>query len=628
MKLSITGACHFVNRMFEACGTFQWAREFLMNSLEANATRVEFGIEWQAVQKSGIYRRTIIDNADGMDGEELIRFFSTLGAGGKKIGGIHENFGVGAKIASLPWNPEGVVVISYKRGRGAMIWIVLDSDSGEYELVEFDIEGRKTCAAVPAVIEGIDWNAIRPQWLKDHGTIVVLMGSEEHPDTVLGNPNASESDIKGLSVYLNTRFWDLNGFDVKVVELRSERKSLWPQKATERDDSRRPNNRRIRGARYFLTEINAPRGRLKETGTVSLDGDRVTAEWYLWDGERPGIHSYAKESGYIALRYKGEIFQLTSNKTHFRWFGISESAVQQNLTIIIEPQLYEPNHRPFGIYPDQSRNRLLFTGNGEKGLEIPLSDWGLKFAENMPGPILEAIRRARGDIAGSMNDEEYRKRLQDKFGNRWTMKVLFKANDEQETRPGTLTGQSRNIYERSPSEGGGRRPRKRKAVKVVQLRPEGAPEGGARVIEAATPVDVPRFRMAHADEFERPWHLAAWVPNDPEGPTVLINVDSPILEEIIDYHQRDYPDIYGEEVAKVVCQVFGEVGCCKIAHSQKLAKEVPEEELNRDYRSEQALTVALMGLIAEESLIAQRLGRLGLRRTAPQLTHTAAGRSS
>ena len=134
--------------------------------------------------------------------------------------------------------------------------------------------------------------------------------------------------------------------------------------------------------------------------------------------------------------------------------------------------------------------------------------------------------------------------------------------------------------------------------------------------------------MAHADEFERPWHLAAWVPNDPEGPTVLINVDSPILEEIIDYHQRDYPDIYGEEVAKVVCQVFGEVGSCKIAHSQKLAKEVPEEELNRDYRSEQALTVALMGLIAEESLIAQRLGRLGLRRSAPQLTHTAAGRSS
>jgi len=31
--------------------------------------------------------------------------------------------------------------------------------------------------------------------------------------------------------------------------------------------------------------------------------------------------------------------------------------------------------------------------------------------------------------------------------------------------------------------------------------------------------------MARADQFERSWHLAAWVPNDPEAPTVLINVD-------------------------------------------------------------------------------------------------------
>jgi CDGSH-type Zn-finger protein len=49
-----------------------------------------------------------------MSAEELVQFFSTLGAGGKKIGGVHDNFGVGAKVASLPWNPEGIVVVSYK----------------------------------------------------------------------------------------------------------------------------------------------------------------------------------------------------------------------------------------------------------------------------------------------------------------------------------------------------------------------------------------------------------------------------------------------------------------------------------------------------------------------------------
>jgi hypothetical protein len=44
-KLSIVGASVFVNRMLEACGNYQWAREFLKNSLEANATKVDFGIE-------------------------------------------------------------------------------------------------------------------------------------------------------------------------------------------------------------------------------------------------------------------------------------------------------------------------------------------------------------------------------------------------------------------------------------------------------------------------------------------------------------------------------------------------------------------------------------------------------
>src|ERR1700722_7441690 len=127
-KLAIVGASHFVNRMFEACGNYQWAREFLKNSLEAGATKVEFGIEWQAVEKEGVYRRTIPDNGQGMTRDELLLFFSTLGEGAKRIGGVHDNFGVGAKIASLPWNPEGMVVISYAACKPAMIYIQLDDD--------------------------------------------------------------------------------------------------------------------------------------------------------------------------------------------------------------------------------------------------------------------------------------------------------------------------------------------------------------------------------------------------------------------------------------------------------------------------------------------------------------------
>ena len=173
-KLAIVGASHFVNRMFEACGNYQWAREFLKNSIEAEATKVEFGIEWQAVEKFGVYRRTVADNGIGMSKDELLRFFSTLGEGAKRIGGIHDNFGVGAKIASLPWNPEGVVVISYKDGKRSMIQIELDPDSADYELVEFQSEKGTAYVINPAEVDwgnGINWSAVAPEWARQHGTI-------------------------------------------------------------------------------------------------------------------------------------------------------------------------------------------------------------------------------------------------------------------------------------------------------------------------------------------------------------------------------------------------------------------------------------------------------------------------
>jgi hypothetical protein len=421
-KLDIVGASVWVGRMFEACGNYQWAREFLKNSLEAGATQIEFGIEWQAVEKAGIYRRVISDNGVGMTRDELLRFFSTLGEGAKRIGGIHDNFGVGAKIASLPWNPSGLVIISYRDGRPSMMQIELEPDSAEYELVQYESESGSTYVINPDEIdwgEGVNWATVAPEWARQNGTTAVLLGSEEAPDTILGNPKAGENAIKGLSVYLNSRFWDLTHVQVVVAELRSERKALWPTGPDDRDNVRRPNNRRIMGAKHYLADIEAKNGRLASSGVVPLDQNRVNAHWYLWEGERPNVDSYARMRGYIGLKYKEEVFEVTSHKAHFRWFGVADAKVQSNLFIILEPQLFDSQVGMWGVHPDQSRNRLIFTGNGDKGSAVPMADWGYEFSENMPEVIREAILKARGEGPSTLQDEEYRKRLQDKFGSRW-----------------------------------------------------------------------------------------------------------------------------------------------------------------------------------------------------------------
>jgi hypothetical protein len=76
--------------------------------------------------------------------------------------------------------------------------------------------------------------------------------------------------------------------------------------------------------------------------------------------------------------------------------------------------------------------------------------------------------------------------------------------------------------------------------------------GNGQGIERQVAVDVPKYRYVSKDEFDEPWHLASWVPNDPEGPTVLMNREAPLLLEAIKHHQQQYPEVFAIDVEKIV----------------------------------------------------------------------------
>lgn len=618
-KLRITNASVQVRRSYEACGPYQWARELLMNALEAGATRVEFGIEWQAVEKLGAYRRTIIDDGCGMSRDELRDYFLTLNLGGKKIGGVHDNFGVGGKITTLPWNEEGVVVISYKDGRGSMIWIYLDEDTNEYEMLEWEGDDGTNEVIDPAEAadeNGIDWDALRPSWVGDHGTIVVLLGNKDHPDTVLGDQDAGEGASQGLTQYLNARFWTLNDVQVQVHEL-SAKKTDWPRWSDDKE-RKAPHTRTIRGARYFWTDYPQKAGGLREggfkaAGTVMLADGRVKAHWHLWDGQRPDVHNQAPEGGFFAVKYRDELYGQDSHASRFRWFGVIEKAVQTNLCVVLEPNLYDVSNGKWGIHPDQSRNRLIFTGNGQKG-ELPLVDWAAEFSQGLPDAILEAISAVRGEGSGTITDDSYRQRLQDRFGDRYRGTVLVPPGSAS-TRQGVAGTRTGGDVEAMPDLGPNRRGRKKtgKRKKRKPSQPELEGEGAEKAVKRPVPLDVPLWRAGKKEDFEKPWHIAMWAPFDLGGPKVVINTGSPFLEEMVAYHQRYYADHLADEVREIVVGVLGEIACAKVAHAQTLSRQahLSEEAINEKYRSEEALTFALMGLVAEEAVISQRLGKLG-----------------
>ncbi len=104
--------------------------------------------------------------------------------------------------------------------------------------------------------------------------------------------------------------------------------------------------------------------------------------------------------------------------------------------------------------------------------------------------------------------------------------------------------------------------------------------------------------------------LAAWQPNDPqykEG-AVLINVDHEVLREQITNWQAQYPDHYAEAIENEVIDVYGQIAVSKIAHSEHFKGIVPSQVVEKELRSDAALTMALLGLMAEESVLATRIG--------------------
>jgi hypothetical protein len=87
-------------------------------------------------------------------------------------------------------------------------------------------------------------------------------------------------------------------------------------------------------------------------------------------------------------------------------------------------------------------------------------------------------------------------------------------------------------------------------------------------------------------------------------------------------HWRDqFPPHLGEEVDGIIEEVYGEAMIARIAHSEQLVHD-PKWGKHRveELRSQNALTVAMLGLVAEDQAIATRMGRLGVKRHAPHAT--------
>jgi hypothetical protein len=608
--IQVTGIDHLIDRTYREGGAHQWVRETLLNALEAGATQVEFGIEPQGAA-NGVFRRYIADNGSGMTADQLRRFFLTFGGGGKPIGGLHQNFGVGSKTSLLPWNRYGVVVVSWVGGEGSMIWLSQDKHSGEYGLrnqrvgpdpdtgafTVDDVYGPYKDAA-----HKIDWRKVRPAGGGKHGTIVVLLGNAPDQHTVEGDPrdqSAGEEGLRSIASYLNRRMWVLpEGCQVTVEELRTRDRARW---ATERTT-----DRAILGAHHFITyPPGSPEGgKLGATGTVALT-DGTSVEWFLWEGDRPAVHSYAAVAGYVAAEYKNELYDVSAHHALYRLFSVAESAVRQRLWLIVHPPHLEEHGRR-GVYPRTDRNALLYQdGPGGAG-PLPWNAWAEEWSEKLPEPISEAIRLARS--IGRPIDESWREKLRDRFSDRWRASG-YAMPPARRRSSGASSRAAESTVDYSP--------REPDDDKVIELKDPRDPEVVPPARRSRLSGRIPSYRPVAGEDL-RPGILASWMAHDPDYPegVVLINMDHPVLQEQIAHWQALYTH-HAEEVAQDVIAVYGEAAVAKVAHSEHLRGVLSTQAVEEHLRSDEALTMALLGLVTEEATLAARLGgRYGRKRGA------------
>lgn len=620
--MEASGIQHHVERVYREGGEHQWVRETLINSLEAGAKRIDFGIEWQTVQELGVYRRLIADDGRGMTPEQLVGFFNVWGGGGKPIGGLHENFGIGAKSSLLPWNRYGLVVISWVDGDAAMIWVMADPVTGEFGLRNFEaVDPDTNEVRIDEVVtpfadsdHGCDWASIRPDWIGDHGTVIVLLGDDRNASTVVGDPNRpNEADIKGISTYLNRRIWEVGDeTQITVDELRSSDAKTWPVSeemahATGGAD-RRTNRRTIEGAKYYIEYPVASfkKGSIKASGSESVGGGTYV-DWYLWEGDRPGIQSYAAQGGYIAALYERELYDVTNHHSTYRSFGVLEGAVRSKLWLILRPPVFDEKDGGHGVYPRGDRNSLLIMGGPHAGDQLPMNDWGAEFAENMPEPIRAAIRDARAGGSGTIKDESWKERLAERFGSRWRMfKLRAQKGGKLKVDPSQAGSMPRAIKRSKVGKSGGSG---EAAGGTSGARNTGSSPGAVAATRSRVAGGIPTWESVRAGDVGEGM-IAAWAPNHPDHPegAVLINIEHPVMEEEVAHWQAQYGDHLADQVAEEVIATYGEIAVAKVAHSEHLKSVLPSSTVERELRSEAALTMALLGLIGEEAVIAPRIG--------------------
>jgi hypothetical protein len=430
----------------------QYLREMVVNSMEALEGFDDKQIKiypCPEALKMGVGRLCIADNGKGMTPSEMRSLLFNLHSSSKSTtAGDHENFGVGVKATTYYGNPYGVVFLSWTKDNpeGTMAWITYDPETNQLggaeisysAFNEWDEEYGMTLPSafplktkpleegededmvpvslervLPEGFEGVKWWDCKPDFIKEHGTVVILCGSHREDSTY------KEGMHRYLLQYLTSRFWDLNDYAISVYGLDGKVKRAcgysefqFASVTTESEEV----------VPYLIDscEVEAPGGfKVKVFITESVSDMKGASKSNRFSLRDRGFEESQLNSGSSAVLYQNELYHHASKHGEMTKWGINIPSVYPQVKLIVEPPLGGPDLGCEGVYPAYIRDSLKwYSPSSEESdsdvvapANLDLSGVQEWFRSNLPPMLVSLLKDAtsRMEVSSKDMDKMYSK---------------------------------------------------------------------------------------------------------------------------------------------------------------------------------------------------------------------------
>jgi Histidine kinase-, DNA gyrase B-, and HSP90-like ATPase len=385
LPLQVANTGFMLDRLGMDCAPLQFLRELTQNAIEAILRKSEksgeviWDVDWTTYDLEGLFKLCVVDNGDGMSGDDLVQYINHLSSSGS-VQSHYANFGVGAKIAAATRNHAGLIYLSWKDKVGSIVHLWRDPNSGQYGL---QLQQRPDDYGYWAHIE----DSVKPETIRNSGTKVVLYGNSIEQNT-MNAPEGSPSPSRWITRYLNTRYFQFpDGVSVRARE-------GWEY---DRKDTDRNLLRTITGQKKYLDQ------HCEHSGALSLTD--ATARWWILrkEGALTQNSGFIASTGHCGALYKNELYEMTTGRTStaaLQNFGVIFG--YQQVVIYLEPATSSESD----IATDTARTRLLI-----KSQPLPWADWASEFRERMPHELAAHMEAAAAASDSSDHKEAIKERL-------------------------------------------------------------------------------------------------------------------------------------------------------------------------------------------------------------------------